>query len=549
MVSPRDESRSASQRFQRAGLPTNRLTQAITRRVSLVAQDTWWYLRNTPVVAVAIGAVIGLYFLLFAGSHVVQGRIFPNVWAFGTYIGDMTVDEAEVALLQAWNNDTRIRLVVGDRSWLATTADLGLKLDARPVAEAAREVGMASIPFGWHLEPVIEGDYIAAQNFLLDLAEDVHIPPFSGGYRLDGDRVAGIPGSEGVALDVGLTLEVLNQNVTTVAMKQQLDLITEPLVPDFIDPEPYIEQVEALISQPFEIAGYDPYSNDTVSWTTTPETLVSWVESGADGLTLREESFIPFMEAQVASLNPDGQTLRYLEPVDTMEKVRQAISNVDSEVDVRVRYHPTQYEVQPGDRGFSIARKTGIPFFLIEQANIGKDLNVLSPGDILNLPSRDEAVPLDPVKNKRIIVNIEQQSMVAYENGEAVFSWRVSTGISTAPTSPGIYQILNHERVASGGSYSLCNEQGCGSWKMNWFMGIYEVQPGLMNGFHGAVELPNGTYLGGGNVGQPYTFGCVMALDSNAEAIFNWADVGTIVEIISSEYPPRSELAQRPFPI
>ena len=24
---------------------------------------------------------------------------------------------------------------------------------------------------------------------------------------------------------------------------------------------------------------------------------------------------------------------------------------------------------------------------------------------------------------------------------------------------------------------------------MNWFMGVYEVRPGLMNGFHGAVEL------------------------------------------------------------
>ena len=549
MATPRDVNKSVNQRFRNTTLPANSIAHALTQRASLLAQDAWWYLRNTPIVAVGIGAVIGIYMLLFAGSHVVQGRIFPNVWAFGTYIGDMTVEEAEIALLQAWNNETRIQLVVEDRSWSATPADLGLKLNARPVAEAAREVGMAGIPFGWQLEPDIEADYITAQNFLLDLAEEVQIPPFSGGYRLEGDRVVGIPGSEGTALDVGLTLEVLDQNVTSVAMNQQLNLITQALVPDFIDPEPYIDTVRDLVSQPFQITGYDPYSNDTISWTTTPETLVSWIESGTDGLTLREESFIPFMEAQIASLNPDGQRLRYLEPVETMERVRQAIAQVASKVDLRVRYHPTTYEVEAGDRAFAIARKTGIPYFLIEQANAGKDLNVLSPGDIVNLPSRDVAVPLDPVKNKRIVVDIEQQSMVAYENGEVVFSWRVSTGIRTAPTSPGIYQILNHDRVASGGSYTLCSEQGCGSWKMNWFMGIYEVQPGLMNGFHGAVELPDGTYLGGGNVGQPYTFGCVMALDSNAEAIFNWADVGTIVEIISSEYPPKSELASRPFPV
>ena len=83
---------------------------------------------------------------------------------------------------------------------------------------------------------------------------------------------------------------------------------------------------------------------------------------------------------------------------------------------------------------------------------------------------------------------------------------------------------------------------------MYWFMGIYEVQPGLVNGFHGAVELPNGQYLGGGNVGQPYTFGCVMSLDSNAKLLYEWADIGTVVEILSREYPAQSELARRAFP-
>jgi hypothetical protein len=75
-------------------------------------------------------------------------------------------------------------------------------------------------------------------------------------------------------------------------------------------------------------------------------------------------------------------------------------------------------------------------------------------------------------------------------------------------------------------------------------MGIYEVLPGLVNGFHGAVELPNGAYLGGGNVSSPSTFGCIMSLDELAKQLFDWAEVGTMVEIISGEYEPRSELAR-----
>ncbi|MBZ0300613.1 MAG: L,D-transpeptidase, partial [Anaerolineae bacterium] len=66
---------------------------------------------------------------------------------------------------------------------------------------------------------------------------------------------------------------------------------------------------------------------------------------------------------------------------------------------------------------------------------------------------------------------------------------------------------------------------------------------------HGAVELPNGRYLGGGNVGEPFTFGCVMSLDENAKALYDWAELGTIVEVLSSEYPPQSALAQQAFPL
>ena len=75
-------------------------------------------------------------------------------------------------------------------------------------------------------------------------------------------------------------------------------------------------------------------------------------------------------------------------------------------------------------------------------------------------------------------------------------------------------------------------------------MGIYEVVPGLMNGFHGAVQLPNGNYLGGGGVYEPTTFGCIMSLDDNAEQLYAWAESGTIVEILSDDFQPESRLGE-----
>ena len=40
-------------------------------------------------------------------------------------------------------------------------------------------------------------------------------------------------------------------------------------------------------------------------------------------------------------------------------------------------------------------------------------------------------------------------------------------------------------------------------------------------------------------------YGCIMADDANAEALYNWAEEGTIVEILAPIYEPRSELGRQ----
>jgi LysM repeat protein len=516
-------------------------------RGALYLRDAAWYVRSTPLIPLAAALVVGVLFLAFIVSHVLNGRIFPNVWALGVNLGDLTAEEAEAALRDAWDNEVRIRLADEDRAWAASPADLGMAFDPRPVVEAAFKVGMAGIPLGWTLEPEITIEYITAQNYLLDLAQAVQVEPLNAGYAMREGQVVSVESRPGRMMDVGLTMETLTQDPLLVVRERALPLYMIPLPPDVTDASPYLEEARAFTSQSFQLRGYDPYLDQTVVWGTTPDVVLSWLEAGPDSLTLREQAFLPFLEAQNNSLAASEHGVRYLDATETTETLRQAIASKSDAVNLRIRYRPVQYTVVAGDTATAIARKTGIPFYLIEEANPGRDLNVLSIDDQLNLPSRDLALPLPPVPNKRIVVDLRTQSMVAYENGQQVFSWLISSGMDEAPTSPGIYQILTHNDVASGSSYTLCNTQGCGQWQMYWFMGIYEVVPGLMNGFHGAVLLPNGNYLGGGNVGAPFTFGCVMSQDDNARLLYEWADVGTVVEIVSNDFPPQSDLARQAF--
>jgi hypothetical protein len=490
-----------------------------------------------------IAMVTAILISLFGATHLLAGHIFPNVWTLGMPVGNIPVDAAEARLIEVWGSQVQIQLVDADRVWKVSPDNLGLHLDARATAEHARNVGMAGIPFGYNVEPVLRIDSVAAEAYLTSLMSQVNIAPINAGFEWRANELVGVLGRAGRDLDISRTLSRLMQSPTDVVVQQRLDLITSPVPPQAADPIPYLEQVRQLTSQPFALTGYDPFRDESITWTTTREVSTSWLEVTQNGLDLREEAFTPFVEAQNDNLHIT-EIDRYLDPTETAEAQRQAIVRQQTSVALRIRYHPLAYTVVAGDTGYRIARKTGIPFYLIQDANPGFDLSLLSPGDILNLPSRDVTVPLPPLNNKRIIVNLDTQDLSAYENGQQVFGWPISSGIEQAPTSPGIFQILSHEAVAYGSSYTLCGDSGCGQWEMQWFMGIYEVTPGLVNGFHGAVLLPNGAYLGGGNVGSPYTLGCVMSQNDNAQRLFEWADEGTIVEIVSSEFQPQSELGR-----
>lgn len=515
------------------------------QRFSLWIRDAFWYLRHNPT-SWKIGAGLVVAFVaIFILSHVLTGRIFPNVWALGLNLGGKTVEEASAALAEHWANDYRLTLAV-DNEVHAQVApvDLGLRIDAMAMAEAAKGAGLSGIPFGALIEPTISLDYMAAEAFMLARAQEINYPPFNAGFKWENGQVIGVRGADGRELNVSATLERVQSTLLEIVRTRRLNLLTLPIPPEYIDPEPVLAQARAVTSKPFTFTSYDPFSDTTSTWATQPENVVKWLQAGGDRLLVREDSFKDFITVLNDTIN-SGDSLRYIDYTEAITVVQNAIGEQQTSVTLRYRYRPQVYTVERGDTAYRIARKTGVPFFKLLEVNPDRELSELYPGDQINLPPRDVTLPQMPVAHKRIVVNLNSQQLYAFENGELKFQWRISSGRSDAPTSPGTYQILNHDELAVGSSFTLCSADTCGQWKMHWFMGIYEVQPGLVNGFHGAVELPNGAYLGGGNVDYPSTFGCIMSLNDLAKQLYDWAEVGTMVEVISNEYLPQSELGRR----
>ncbi|MEP7293428.1 MAG: hypothetical protein ABI835_16710, partial [Chloroflexota bacterium] len=113
-----------------------RRTTALVGRAHVLLRDLVWHTRNNHLILYGIVVAAVAAMLLWLGSFVIGGRIFPNVWALGVNLGGMTVDEASTALQDQWVNGSSISLYDQDRVGQATPYDMGISLDARATAEA-----------------------------------------------------------------------------------------------------------------------------------------------------------------------------------------------------------------------------------------------------------------------------------------------------------------------------------------------------------------------------------------------------------------------------
>ena len=506
---------------------------------------SWLFSSRQPVAKLTFIVVLAIL-IFFVGSYLFSGRIFPNVYALGIPIGDMTPAEAEAAILTKWETDVTIDFTVGgDLIQQTTPAAIGISIDQGQMAHAARAAGLSGVPFGVMVEPVVTIDYGKAQSLLLDMTEDIYILPYEAGYKWSGGKLVTVPGRQGRHLDISASIEQLTQDSARVLTERRFELPTIPLMPNVMDSSPFIEEAHAFLSGGVRLNGYDPFIHEMISWRVDQNSAAEWLIAGENGLAVRHDSFSSYIKSLNNSLL-GGEPKRFIDELMAIEEMQDSLNTNNSNVIVRIQHLPQPYYVELQDTGFKIGRKKGLPFQLVYEANPNVEWTALTVGQLIQIPSRDVLVPEKPVPQKRIIVDIETQWLVAFENNQMIFSWAISSGRDAAPTYPGIYQILTQNDTAYGGSFALCNDAGtnCDQWKMNWFMGVYEVIPGLMNGFHGAVELPNGNYLGGGGVYEPSTFGCVMSLNDNAHQLYSWAQIGTVVEILSDDFHAASELAK-----
>ncbi len=488
------------------------------------------------LIALLVAAAFLLAGWLFFGMFFLfqtAGPIAPNVLVGDLNVGGMDADAAADLINQHYNQNRALLAGDGSRYWEVNSLEFGLWVDPAASARAAYDYGrgenhwaelftsLTSAANPPSVAPAAVFNPQTAADRLAKLAASVYIAPEPAQLSYSSGQWSVVPGASGLELDIETTLRQMAENPSLILMTRYLPLSTRPAPSATADLAAQLSQVSSQLTAPLLVQAYDPISNETIEWSVPPEMLAGWIRltqpDGQIQLSLDESGF----PAYLASLEAEVTPARSFAPLDAPYSLTERWYN-HQPVTVLLRHAPTTYTVQPGDTLLKIAYRTGIPFWMIVKANPGINPDAVPVGQTLNIPSKDDLLPLPVVLGKRVVISITDQHMWVYENGNLIRDFVISTGIDRSPTQPGVFQVQTHDVEAYASVWDLY---------MPHFLGIYEAWPGFMNGIHGLPTLSSGRRLWKEILGKPASYGCIILDLEPAEWLFNWAEAGVVVEI------------------
>jgi LysM repeat protein len=186
----------------------------------------------------------------------------------------------------------------------------------------------------------------------------------------------------------------------------------------------------------------------------------------------------------------------------------------------------TTYTVQPGETLTAIALRYGVTSWTLVQSNALANPAMIFPGQVLSIPQSGSLAPASASTpagssgGKRILIDLSEQHLYAYQGEALVYSFVASTGMGSG-TRTGTFRVLDKIPNAYASTWNL---------QMPHWLGIYWAGS-LENGIHALPILSNGQRLWAGYLGTPVSFGCVILGVEEARLLYEWAVVGTPVVI------------------
>lgn len=192
-----------------------------------------------------------------------------------------------------------------------------------------------------------------------------------------------------------------------------------------------------------------------------------------------------------------------------------------------VAYQPQHaakaHTVQPGETLSVIANHYGVSVWTLVKLNNIANPALIYAGQVLAIPQTggQPAAPAPAASGgKRIVIDISEQHLYAYQGDTLAYSFVASTGVNGS-TRVGNFHVLDKYPNAYASTWNL---------QMPHWLGIY-WSGSLENGIHALPILSNGQRLWEGYLGTPVSFGCIILGTWEARTLYEWAEIGTPVII------------------
>ena len=465
-------------------------------------------------------------------EHLYRHTIYPHVYALGVDLGGLRPHDAADALVDvAQHVDTGLLVLTdGEDRWSYPWSVAGLQVDVEGTAQAAFAVGRggtwqdeADVWLNYHdVAPRFMFDISQARALLEELDAVASRPVVDPTLHLDRGEVVLVPGQAGRVLDVENTLARLNE-MGGSPYRLEIALIFETIEPTTLETAELTARAEALLARQIIVQAFDPLTEETLSWNLGRDHIAGWLHliPGEGGVSTVDVNQYAIRDTliEMAETLADGRGFRY------DEAAAQVFAAFDAEAPSVWLYltHPERTcIVQAGDTLTSLSGKFGMPPGLVAEANRDIDIDKLSVGQEVRIPSQDVLMPHMPVQGKKAVVSLAEQRVRVYENGQLIHDWVVSTGIKDSPTHRGTFQVLDKHEEAYASQWEL--------W-MPYFISVYSAGGGVENGFHELPILASGARLWAGNLGSPASFGCIILGIPAAQTLYDWAEVGVTVVI------------------
>lgn len=171
----------------------------------------------------------------------------------------------------------------------------------------------------------------------------------------------------------------------------------------------------------------------------------------------------------------------------------------------------------------------GLTWIENEEAEVALDLRV---GDFEFTQEQEQILPFIDIStnltkldfsSKKVEVSLKEQRMWLKIGGTAINTFRVSTGSYKTPTPKGSFKILLKQDVRIGGKAP------------HYIMPQFMMFKAGGYGFHALPSLATdkGVFWREAlnHIGTPVSHGCVRLLPGDAKVVYDFADIGTKVEI------------------